>query len=645
MPQSRQLAAIMFTDIVGYTALMGEDEQKAFEILRKNRLLQKPLIEKHNGKWVKEIGDGVLASFYTVTDAVACAQEIQKACNNANNFKLRIGIHLGEIVFEDGDIFGDGVNIAARIQALAPIGGIWISESVYNNIANKKDINVKFAGEEILKNVKDPIKIYDINIQSTNSGEADYLSDKNRFMKITPKKSIAVLPFINMSNDPEQEYFSDGITEEILNSLVHLNDLKVAGRTSSFQFKGKNVDLKEVGEKLHVNTVLEGSVRKQGNRVRVTAQLINAEDGYHLWGERYDRDMNDIFEIQDEIAGRIANHLKVTFFDTYEPKGENKITENMEAYEMILRGRYWREKHIAGFEKALRYFQNAVSLDPLLADAWCYMGEINFELAIFLILPFKKGFEIAKSCIKKALEINPQYSDAHLMLATLYFIYDRDLKKSSSEFNMAVRYSHQNYTSKYPHMEAWYRCMLLGQMEDGITIMKNYVKHDPDAAPYLLHLGYLNLHGSRNYEDSRKAFLKVLELDPMHPEPYRQMALCDLFEKKYELAEKNIRKAFEVIDGKGYTNGYLIIVLAAIGKVDEAQKLYDQNQSSKLLSPVIHAEINAYLNRTDKAFEWLEKAFEECDFALITLKYSPEWDFLRHDPRFQEILERMNFPE
>ncbi|MBA2561742.1 MAG: adenylate/guanylate cyclase domain-containing protein, partial [Chitinophagaceae bacterium] len=308
MPQLRQLAAIMFTDIVGYTALMGEDEQKAFELLKKNRLLQKPLIEQNNGRWIKELGDGVLASFTTVSDAVNTAIKIQEACNLSKDFLLRIGIHHGEVVFEDDDIFGDAVNIASRLQALAPVGSIWISESVNNNVSNKKEIKTKFVRTETLKNVKEPVRVYEIIIND---------NDLESFNAITGKpenyvfdKSIAVLPFVNMSNDPEQEYFSDGMAEEIINSLVHIQDLKVAGRMSSFQFKGSKKDLREVGEKLGVGNVLEGSVRKQGNRLRITAQLINVQDGFHLWSEKYDRNMDDIFAIQDEISLAITEQLK-----------------------------------------------------------------------------------------------------------------------------------------------------------------------------------------------------------------------------------------------------------------------------------------------------------------------------------------------
>src|SRR6266550_4416083 len=336
MSQSRQLAAIMFTDIVGYTALMGDDEQKAFELLDKSRLLQKPLIEQFGGKWIKELGDGALATFSSITDAVNCASSIIKGCEPINGLKLRIGIHQAEVVFENDDVFGDGVNIASRLQSLAPIGGICISETVQNNIANRKEIKTRFIKEETLKHIKEPMSIYEVVIDVADTSQHPIKSAYKEAMKIIPEKSIAVLPFINMSNDPEQEYFSDGMAEEILNSLSHLKDLKVAGRTSSFQFKGKNVDLREVGEKLGVATVLEGSIRKQGSKLRITAQLINVEDGFHLWSEKYDRTMDDIFAIQDEIALAITEQLKITLFEKDREIISKTTTQNAEAYELYL---------------------------------------------------------------------------------------------------------------------------------------------------------------------------------------------------------------------------------------------------------------------------------------------------------------------
>jgi class 3 adenylate cyclase len=295
MSQSRQLAAIMFTDIVGYTALMGQDEQKAFELLKKNRSVQRPIIEKFNGRWLKEIGDGVLASFTTVTDAVYCAATIQKTCENEPNLKLRIGIHQGEVVFEGADVFGDGVNIASRLEPLAPIGGILVSESVHRNIGNKTNIKSTFIREEQLKNVREPMKIYSVQVEGVEpmviterSAAPPQKSPKSRnpkkmvfavggfliilmlsyflYSKLSPDitiveaqeapidKSIIVLPFTNLSSDPEQEYFSDGMMEEILNHLVKIQDLKVVSRNRAMQYKGTSKTTQEIANELGVAT-------------------------------------------------------------------------------------------------------------------------------------------------------------------------------------------------------------------------------------------------------------------------------------------------------------------------------------------------------------------------------------------------------
>ncbi len=349
MSSTRQLAAIMFTDIVGYTALMGNDEQKAFELLDKNRQLQKPIIEQFNGRWIKELGDGVMASFNTVSDAVNAAIKIQQKCNAAKEFQLRIGIHLGEVIFENDDVFGDGVNIASRIQAIANPGSIYISEIVYKSISNRLEFLTKFVKEEKLKNVKEPVKIYQLIAEGVmqhqlNIGQkiipkpkvllisiivvalliAGYFlknffttqkSNQNINTSEAIDKSIAVLPFVNMSDDKEQEYFSDGLSEELLNLLAKVPELKVIGRTSSFAFKGKNEDLRSIAQKLGVAHLLEGSVRKDGNKIRVTAQLIKANDGSQLWRDSYDRDLKSIFQLQDEIAKIVVQQLKLKLLE------------------------------------------------------------------------------------------------------------------------------------------------------------------------------------------------------------------------------------------------------------------------------------------------------------------------------------------
>ena len=294
--EDRRHIAVMFTDIVGYTALMGSDEDKAFDMLKRNHTIHAMLIKKHNGKLVKEIGDGTLASFPLASEAVRCAMEIQKECKE-QDIPLKIGIHEGEMVFAGSDILGDSVNIASRLQEDAQKGCINISGSVYRDIKNKAGINTKFIEEKSFKNVDEPVKIYKVISEDYEK------EDKTETTKTKDSQSsIAVLPFVNMSNDPDQEYFCDGMTEEIINALSHVGSIKVIARTSAFMFKGKHKDIREIGKKLDVETLLEGSVRKAGNRLRITTQLVKVSDGSHIWSDAYNRELEDIFDLQDQIT-------------------------------------------------------------------------------------------------------------------------------------------------------------------------------------------------------------------------------------------------------------------------------------------------------------------------------------------------------
>ncbi|MEO6218844.1 MAG: adenylate/guanylate cyclase domain-containing protein, partial [Ginsengibacter sp.] len=432
MSQSRQLAAIMFTDIVGYTSLMGDDERVAFDLLNKNRLLQKPLIEQYEGKWIKELGDGVLATFFTVTDAVNCACSIIKGCKAINGLRLRIGIHHAEVVFENNDVFGDGVNIASRLQSLAVPGGIYISESVRNNVANRKEITTVFIKEETLKHVREPIRIYEVIIDDAIPLERPIKSAETETKKVMSQKSIAVLPFINMSNDTEQEYFSDGMAEEILNSLSHLKDLKVAGRTSSFQFKGKNIDLREVGEKLGVGAVLEGSVRKQGNKLRITAQLINVQDGFHLWSEKYDRNMDDIFAIQDEIALAITENLKVILLEKEKEIITKSYTQNPEAYEFYLKGRFFLNKRF--LFQSLEQFKKAVEIDPDFAKAYGGLADAYVILGFYNFLPAKEAMPKAKRAADTALRLDNSLCEPYCSLGMYYASFEWNWDEAKNNF-------------------------------------------------------------------------------------------------------------------------------------------------------------------------------------------------------------------
>ncbi len=373
---------------------------------------------------MEELGDGMLASFATATNAVFCAIAIQQSCKAFSELQLRIGIHLGEVVFEDNDVFGNGVNIASRIQALAPNGGIWISEAVHKNIANKKEIKTKFVKEEVLKNVKEPIHIYEVEVNNILIKPISIPSFQNGFNRTLPQKSIAVLPFVNMSNDPEQEYFSDGMAEEIINSLGRIQDLKVAGRISSFQFKGGKANLEEIGEKLGVSSVLEGSIRKQGNKLRVTVQLVNVEDGFHLWSEKYDREMNDIFAVQDEIAFAVTEKLKLTLLKKDRDKMTKSYIPNPEAYELYLKGRFHIVRRGASILTAIQYFKEAVDKDPDFALAHVAYADATLLIATYGLVPPKHVMAKAKQSAEKALELDPSLAEPYCSLGYYYTCFE-----------------------------------------------------------------------------------------------------------------------------------------------------------------------------------------------------------------------------
>ena len=338
----RMLSAIMFSDMVGYTALMQEDERKAKESRDRYRKALEENILKHQGKILQYYGDGALAVFGSAIHSALCAVEIQKELLKPPEVSLRIGIHSGDIVHDDDGIYGDGVNIASRIESLSVPGGVLISDKLFDEIKNHSSLSAKLLGSYKLKNVKAPVKIYALTNPGLNIPTDQQLKAKTGFEE---KQSIAVLPFVNMSADPENEYFSDGITEEILNALTNIDGLKVTSRTSSFAFKGKNEDIREIGTKLNVNSVLEGSVRKSGNKIRITAQLINTVDGYHVWSEVFNRNLEDIFEVQDEISRKIVNKLRERF--SIKSSQESLIksyTNNLDAYNDYLKGIFYFNK-------------------------------------------------------------------------------------------------------------------------------------------------------------------------------------------------------------------------------------------------------------------------------------------------------------
>ncbi len=635
MLQSRQLAAIMFTDIVGYTALMGNDEQKAFDFLKINRNIQKPIIDEFNGRWIKELGDGVMASFNSVSDAVKAAIQIQEACNKAKEFQLRIGIHLGEVVFENDDVFGDGVNIASRIQAIASPGCIYISESVQNNVSNKQGIETRFIKQEFLKNVKEPINIYEVMTASA-------VVSSNPTMQKSVAKSIVVLPFENMSPEKDQDYFCDGITEEIINTLAHIDSLKVIARTTSFAFKGKYVDVRNIGKELGVEMILEGSLRKSGNRLRITAQLIRVSDGTHIWSEKYDREMKDIFEIQDELSLAIVEELKIHLFEE-ERKQILKIkTQNLAAYNYYLKGRYyWNNSRTKeGIEKTIRYYEQAIEADPDYALAYAGLAIAHTVAADWGFMKAKKALPKIKEFQTRALGLDNSLAEIHSSLMYSYAFIEWNWEKAEMEYKKSVELNPNS--PEVHHIYAIFQ-VCLGNIDQAIKHNAMARELDPLSLIFNFASGLI-LYMSRQYDEAISQFRKTLSIDNNFIPAYFWASFCYLQKGLYEeaveeyqnvllrdtLTEKFVPLIDEIFRNSGI-KGFLNWL------VDEGIKHHPEIYNQSYYLTVCYA----MLNEKTKAFETLKETCELRTARIAMIREDPGLDNLRDDPEFNTFLEKV----
>ncbi len=421
--QIRQLAAVMFADMTGYTAMMQEDEFKAKTLRSRQKEVLDRFIPQYNGKVIQYFGDGTLSIFDSASEAVKAAIEIQKELRKDPVVDLRIGIHSGEVVLDKDGLFGDCVNLASRIETLAVPGAVFISDKVYDELRNQREFRAVSLGKFALKNVKRQVEVFAIKEKGLVLPSHAELDGKTG-----PEKSIAVLPFENMSNDPENEYFSDGISEEIINALTQVEGIRVTSRTSSFSFKGKKEDVRQIGMKLGVTAILEGSVRKAGSKIRISAQLISAADGYQIWSEIFNSDLEDIFQVQDEISHKILNRLKENFapVKSHEPIVK-QATENIEAYNLYLKALYhWNRSNPEEIKMAIREFESAIRIDPKFARAYSALASCYSFLGSAGVIPRNEAFPKAKNYTLKAIEIDPHLAEAHLSLAAINFFHNLD---------------------------------------------------------------------------------------------------------------------------------------------------------------------------------------------------------------------------
>lgn len=637
MNKHRKLAAIMFTDIAGYTSLMGKDEKKALQILEKNRDILKPLIKKYNGKWLKEMGDGTLSSFNSAVEAVYCAKEIQSSLKDTTDFHLRIGIHVGDVLFEKGDVIGDGVNVASRIEPLAEPGGICISERVFSDIRNKPDIATVFIGEKNLKNVDFPIKIYAITHDVKIGQQPTQVFKEPCTLEMKP--SIAVLPFTDMSPGKDQEYFCDGIAEEILDALAHVEGLRVIARTSSFYFKDKYSDIRDIGKKLCVETILEGSVRKYENKLRITVQFINVADGTHIRSERFDRELDDVFAIQEEISFSIVEKLKVKLLNKEKIVIGKRYTDDVEAYEFYLKGRFfWSKRTKEGLNKAVEYFLKAIEIDPDYALAYTGLADSYDLLTTYSNLPSKDAYPKAKEAAQKALQIDTLIAESHASLAGIIMDFEWDWERAENEYKEALKIN-PGYANAYQ----WYASLLLmmGKFEEAIKMIKRAKELDPLSIiiNYVIAQFY---HYSGAYDEAMQQFQRALEFDPYFWLTYYGIGTLHCERNNYPEALSVMKKANELSDNLDYTKAALGYTYAISGDYNNAKIILDELLNKNNVSSYLLALLHLGIGEKEKVFEYLDRAYDERDTYMTFIKVDPEFRPIHSDQRFKAILRKMN---
>jgi len=528
MTATRRLAAILAADVAGYSRLIGADEGGTLQALKAIRAeLIDPKIATHNGRLVKTTGDGLLVEFGSVVDALRCATEVQAgmAERNANvptpadkRIEFRIGINMGDIVVEDGDIFGDGVNVAARLEGLAEPGGICVSARVQEDAAGKLDLAFEDLGEQVLKNIVRPIRAYRIA-----TGAAPATAVATPALPLPDKPSVAVLPFTNMSADPDQEFFADGIAEDVITALSRYPSLFVIARNSCFTYKGRTVDVKKIGRELGVRYVLEGSLRKSGNRIRVTAQLVEAESGKHVWAERYDRDLADIFALQDEITEAVAIAIVPAIAEAEQQRAMRKPPGSLDAWAAYQRGLWHLSKYtVDDIQLAEKFFRQAIDLDPTFSGGYGSLAGALGQAADLLTRGLPETLNLAEALARQAIALDGADAGAHAQLGTaLYRRGDYEGGRFEAERALAISPNLAGARSVLGQT-----LIFSGRPEEGVTVLRTSIRLDPRGpglGTRLMQIA-LGLYLCRKYEDAVEAAKQAIRSYPNIPNTYRWLA-------------------------------------------------------------------------------------------------------------------------
>jgi len=528
MSPTRRLAAILAADVAGYSRLMGADEEGTLERLKAlRRELLDPKIAEQHGRIVKTTGDGMLVEFASVVDAVRCAVAVQQAMPERNigiavdnRIELRIGINLGDVIVEGDDLYGDGVNIAARIEALADAGGVFVSNTVHDHVRDRLPFVFEDLGEQQVKNITRPVRVYRVR-----DADAAVKTAAPPMLSLPDKPSIAVLPFANMSGDPEQEYFADGMVEEIITALSRIRWLFVIARNSTFTYKGQAIDVKQVGRELGVRYVLEGSVRKAGGRVRITAQLIEAETGAHLWAERFDGALDDVFDLQDKVATSVAGVIEPALQAAETARSADRPTNDLTAYDLYLRAYAMTLSSSALFPEALRLLDRAIERDPhygpaLARAALCCFRLVTDGRSDDPASDTRKGTDLARRALQVARDDPGTLADAAAALA--YFGEDIGAMMALVDRALALNPSFARGWQMSGTLRNW-----AGQPDVAIEHIETSLRLSPRArsGAAIAAIGVAHFVSRRFGEAAPKLLLAIQE-DPSHPVAYRFLAAC-----------------------------------------------------------------------------------------------------------------------
>ena len=639
----RRLAAIMFTDMVGYTALGQRNESLSLALVEEQRKLIRPILGRHSGKEIKTMGDAFLVEFHSALDAVRCAYDIQRATREFNvslpdekRIHLRVGVHLGDVVESRGDISGDAVNVASRIESLAEDGGVCITRQVYDHVLNKFELPLVSLGPKTLKNVSALVEVYKMVMPWEEERAAP--------RPILDKRRIAVLPFLNISPDPNDAYFADGLTEELIARLSTISGLKVIARTSIMRYRGTAKNVREIGKELESGSVLEGSVRKAADRLRVTAQLIDATTQEHLWVQNYDRQLEDVFAIQMEVAQNVADALKMQLLDVERQQIEKKPTGDISAYTFYLKGRYyWNERNKESLEKAVKYFEEAIKRDPKFALAYSGIADSYVVLVDHGYVARSAGYAKATEAATKALKLDDTLAEAHTSLANILSA-EWDWIRAEEEFAKALQANPSYATAHH-----WYSIHLLslGRLDEAIKELKIAEQLDP-LSPMIRSYGAAFVYlSARQYDLALAESDKALELDPNFVVAHFNRVWVYLAKSMFDEALAEQERVLPFLQPLSYDNRAFVGAAYAIaGRTEDAKRIlreWEEASAHERAEDVNHwalALIHLNLGNKDRAFESLEKAFEARTITPFLVKLIPFFDEMTSDPRFDELMKK-----